>query len=134
MIEQSLFLIKPNAVMRGHVGQIITMLEDQGFAIVKMKLFRFDEELARIFYAEHIGKEFYPRLQRFMCSGNTVALLLERENAIKVLRELIGDLSPEKRKPGTIRALYGDGVTENGAHASDSLESAKRETEVIFGA
>ncbi|MCK9242459.1 MAG: nucleoside-diphosphate kinase [Candidatus Cloacimonetes bacterium] len=127
-------MIKPNAVMRGHVGQIITMLEDQGFAIVKMKLFRFDEELARIFYAEHIGKEFYPRLQRFMCSGNTVALLLERENAIKVLRELIGDLSPEKRKPGTIRALYGDGVTENGAHASDSLESAKRETEVIFGA
>lgn len=126
-------MIKPNAVMRGHVGHIISMLEDHGFSIVKMKLFRFNEELSHAFYAEHIGKDFFPRLQRFMCSGNTVALLLEREDAIKVLRELIGDVSPEKRKPGTIRALYGDGITENGAHASDSLASAKREIEVIFG-
>ena len=133
MIEQSLFLIKPNAVMQGHVGQIISMLEDHGFSILRMKLLRFDEELARVFYAEHIGKEFFPKLQSFMCSGNTVALLLERESAIQHLRELNGDVSPEKRKPGTIRALYGNGITENGVHSSDSLASAKRETKVIFG-
>ncbi|MCB5287114.1 MAG: nucleoside-diphosphate kinase [Candidatus Cloacimonetes bacterium] len=134
MIEQSLFLIKPNAVMQGHVGHIISMLEDHGFSILKMKLFRFDEELSRIFYAEHIGKEFFNRLQSFMCSGDTVALLLEREDAIHHLRELNGDVLPEKRQPGTIRALYGAGITENGVHSSDSLDSAKREIEVIFGA
>ncbi len=134
MIQQSLFMIKPNAVIEKHVGHIITMLEDHGFSILKMKLFRFDEELVRTFYAEHTGKEFFPRLQSFMCSGDTVALLLEREDAIKVLRDLNGDVDPEKRKPGTLRALHGKGVTDNGVHSSDSPESAKRETEIIFGA
>lgn len=134
MIEQSLFLIKPNAVIEKHVGHIITMLEDHGFSIVKMKLFRFDPQLARVFYAEHLNQDFYPALQSFMCSGNSVAILLEKENAIHLLRELIGDLAPEKRKPGTIRALYGNGKTDNGAHASDSLDSAARETKLIFGA
>ena len=133
MIEQSLFLIKPNAVMQGHVGRIISMLEDHGFSILKMKLFRFDEELAKSFYAEHIGKEFFNRLQSCMCSGNTIALLLEKENAIHDLRELNGDVSPQKARPGTIRALHGNGITDNGVHSSDSLASARRETKIIFG-
>ena len=133
MIEQSLFLIKPNAVMQGHVGRIISMLEDHGFSILRMKLLRFDEELARAFYAEHIDKEFFLRLQSFMCSENTVALLLEKENAIHDLRELNGDVSPQNSKPGTIRALYGNGTTDNAVHSSDSLASAQRETEIIFG-
>jgi nucleoside-diphosphate kinase len=132
MIEQSLFLIKPNAVAEGHVGHIISMLEDHGFAILQMKLFRFDPELSRRFYKDHLNQEFYPRLESFMCSGDTIALLLEKENAIHELRELMGDVMPEKRKPGTIRALYGKGITDNGAHASDCIESAKREIRVIF--
>ncbi|MDI3503392.1 MAG: nucleoside-diphosphate kinase [Candidatus Cloacimonadota bacterium] len=132
MIEQSLFLIKPNAVSSRHVGHIITMLEEHDFAIRQMKLFRFDQELARRFYQEHLEKEFYPRLESFMCSGNTVALLLEKEHAIHELRELMGEVEPEKRKPGTIRALYGNGVTDNGAHASDSAASAIREIGIIF--
>lgn len=133
MIEQSLFLIKPNAVAEGHVGRIISVLEDHGFSIVKMKLFRFDTKLARAFYAEHLEKPFYAKLESFMCSGNTVGLLLEKDNAIHLLRELNGAVDPEERKPGTLRALYGNGMTDNGVHASDSPDSAKRETKVIFG-
>jgi len=132
MIQQSLFLIKPNAVAEGHVGQIITMLESSGFKIRDIRLFRFDDKLAAEFYKDHLGKDFYPRLQSFMCSGDSFALLLEKENAIEDLRELMGDVIPEKRKPGTIRALYGQGVTDNGAHASDCAKSAAREIKVIF--
>ncbi|MCK9557846.1 MAG: nucleoside-diphosphate kinase [Candidatus Cloacimonetes bacterium] len=132
MIERSLFLIKPNAVAHHHVGHIISILEEHRFNILNIKLFRFDEQLCRLFYADHLNKDFYPRLESFMCSGDTVALLLERENAIHLLREIIGDVIPEKRKPGTIRALYGDGITDNGAHASDSPESAQREIAIIF--
>ncbi|HQP26372.1 MAG TPA: nucleoside-diphosphate kinase, partial [Candidatus Syntrophosphaera sp.] len=79
------------------------------------------------------GKEFFDRLVEFMCSAPSVALLLEKENAVKELRELIGDADPEKRGPGTIRDLYAEGVTENAVHASDSEASAERETRLIFG-
>ncbi len=132
MIQRSLFLIKPNAVAKRHVGHIISILEETGYQIKKIRLLRFDQELCRDFYKDHLGKEFYPRLESFMCSGDTVALLLEKDEAISDLRELMGDVVPEKRKPGTIRALYGDGVTDNGTHASDSTGSAKREIGIVF--
>jgi nucleoside-diphosphate kinase len=131
MKQRCLFLIKPNAI--GNIGKIITLIEENGFDILDLKMIRFNPQLSREFYQEHLKKEFYPRLERFMCSGNTVALLLEKENAIAEIRELLGDVIPEKRKPGTIRALYGEGVTDNGGHASDSVESAKREIGIIFG-
>lgn len=126
-------MIKPNAVAEGHVGEIITMLEKVGFKIKAMRMFRFDKELSALFYKDHLDKEFYPRLERFMCSGDTIAMVLEKENAIHDLRELIGDVIPEKRKAGTIRALYGNGITDNGAHASDSAKSALREISILFG-
>lgn len=132
MIERCLFLVKPNAIAYRNVGHIITMIEEHGFDILDIKLFAFDPALSRHFYAEHADKEFYPRLEDFMCRGNTIALILEKENAIHEIRELLGDVMPEKRKPGTIRALYGQGITDNGAHASDSLESAEREIGIIF--
>ncbi|MCB5234054.1 MAG: nucleoside-diphosphate kinase [Candidatus Cloacimonetes bacterium] len=132
MIEQTLMLIKPNAVRDGHIGDIISIIERDGFTIKKMKQMRFDENLAAKFYQEHLGKGFYERLLSFMCSGDSVALLLEKENAIAGLRELMGDVVPEKRKPGTIRALYGADVTENGVHGSDSPESAVREIGIVF--
>jgi nucleoside-diphosphate kinase len=133
MIERCLFLIKPNAIAYRDVGHIISMIEEHGFEIRDTKLFRFDPSLSRHFYAEHADKEFYPRLESFMCSGDTIALLLEKENAIHDIRQLLGDVVPEKRKPGTIRALYGQGITDNGGHASDSTEHAAREIEIIFG-
>lgn len=133
MIEQTLLLIKPNAVRDGHIGDIISVIEHDGFTIKKMKKMCFDGTLAAKFYQEHIGKGFYDRLLNFMCSGDSVALLLEKEDAIARLRELMGDVAPEKRKPGTIRALYGADVTENAVHGSDSPESAVREIGIVFG-
>jgi len=96
----------------GHIGDIISIIERDGFKVKKMKLLRFDENLAAEFYREHIGKSFYDKLVAFMCSGDSVALHLEKEDAIARLRELMGDVEPEKRKPGTIRALYGEDKTE----------------------
>lgn len=133
MIERSLLLIKPNAVKHKHIGEIISILEHEQYRFMGMKIFRFDAALAARFYAEHRGKAFYNKLVEFMTSEDTVALILEKENAIHALRELIGSVEPDLRKPGTIRYLYGEGVTENGVHASDCLASAKREIEIIFG-
>lgn len=132
MIEQSLLLIKPDAVKKNHVGHIITIAEEQGFILKYIKVLQFDRESAAEFYMMHKGKEFYERLLDFMCSGTTVALLLERVDAVAKLRELVGDVDPDKRKPNTIRALFADGVTENAVHASDSPLSAKREIGLIF--
>lgn len=133
MIERSLLLIKPNAVQHKHIGHIISLLERGGYQISALKLFRFDNELAAQFYAEHVGKSFFAHLVDFMTSADTVAIIVEKANAIHDLRELIGAVEPEKRKPGTIRFLFGEGVTENGVHASDSAQSAEREIQVIFG-
>lgn len=133
MIEQSLLIIKPNAFVKGKVGAIINILEEKGFQLKQLKLFQFDPPLAKEFYAEHIHKAFYPRLEEFMCSAPSVAVLLEKEDAIEDLRELLGAVEPSERKEGTIRYYYGEGATENGAHASDSKMSAIREIKIIFG-
>ncbi len=133
MKQRSLLLIKPNAVRHGHIGHIISLIEKGGYHLLALKLFRFERELASRFYAEHIGKSFFENLVEFMMSDDTVAIVVEKENAICDLRDLIGAVEPEKRKPGTIRFLFGEGVTENGVHASDSESSAVREIGVIFG-
>jgi len=133
MIQRSLLLIKPNAVRHGHIGHIISLIERGGYHLVALKLFRFDRKLATEFYAEHQGKGFFANLVEFMMSDDTVAIVVEKAMAIQDLRDLIGAVEPEKRKPGTIRYLFGEGVTENGVHASDSETSAVREIGVIFG-
>lgn len=132
MKQRTLLLIKPNAVLHRHAGEIIHMIEQSAFLMRDLKIIRFDADLAAKFYAEHLGKEFYPRLIDFMCSGNTIAVLLEKENAITDLRKLVGDTDPAKREPFTIRALYAEGITENAVHASDSPEHADREISLIF--
>ncbi len=133
MIEQTLLLIKPDAVAAGNVGRIITTIEDNDFSILAARVFRFDQKLSEVFYRDHLGKDFYPRLEAFMCSGLTWALVLQKDNAVHELRELLGDVIPEQRKAGSIRAMYGHGITDNGAHGSDSVQSAEREIGVIFG-
>lgn len=133
MNERTLMLIKPNAVEHHHVGHIISMVEDHGFTLINIKVLQFTREKAEQFYVVHREKGFFERLIGFMCSGVTVALLLERNDAVEQLRELIGEVEPEKRKPGTIRALYAEGVTENAVHASDSPQSAKYEIGLVFG-
>lgn len=132
MNQQTLLLIKPNAVLHRHAGEIIHMVEQSAFLMRDIKIMRFSRELAAEFYAEHLGKEFYQRLIDFMCSGETIAMLVEKENAVADLRKLVGDTDPAKREPGTIRALYAEGITENAVHASDSPDHAKREIGLIF--
>ncbi|HPV14788.1 MAG TPA: nucleoside-diphosphate kinase [Candidatus Cloacimonadota bacterium] len=132
MTEQSLLLIKPDAVKKNHVGHIITIMEQRGFTLKNIKVLQFDRKRAAEFYMMHAGKDFYERLLDFMCSGTTVALLLERIDAVAKLRKLVGDADPNKRAPDTIRAMFADGVTENAVHASDSTLSAKREIALIF--
>lgn len=133
MNEQTLLLIKPNAVHHKHIGHIISIIETRGFIIRNIKIFQFTTDSASDFYRDHRGKSFFDKLVSFMVSGTTVALLLEKKNAMADLRELVGDADPEKRKPGTIRSIYAEGVTENAVHASDSMENAHREIKLIFG-
>ena len=132
MIEKTLLLIKPNAIAQRHAGEIISIVETRGFVLRDIKILQFDRALAETFYQEHKGKDFYERLVGFMCSGPTIALVLEKQDAVAVLREMVGDAEPHKREPGTIRYLYADGVTENAVHASDSVEHARREIKLIF--
>lgn len=132
MKEKSLLLIKPDAVRNKHIGHIITILEENNFHFCALKLFRFDRELAENFYAEHQGKDFYENLLNFMMSDFTVAIIVQKENAVQELRDLIGDVNPAIRKPRTIRYLYAEGITENAVHASDSVISAEREIGIIF--
>ena len=132
MNEQTLLLIKPNAVHHRHVGHIISIVEESGFIIRNIKIFVFTQDSAAEFYRDHQGKEFFNRLIDFMVSGPTVALLLEKKNAVHELRTLVGEADPNHRQHGTIRDIYAEGVTENAVHASDTILSAHREIRLIF--
>jgi nucleoside-diphosphate kinase len=132
MLESTLLLIKANAVKHKHVGEIISIIEKDGFTIQDIKIFTFDQELIKNFYKDHLGKAFFPNLQEFMMSGPTIALKLQRDQAIMRLRQLNGDADPDKREAGTIRALYADTITANAVHSSDSQANAIRELAIIF--
>ena len=107
-MEETLIMIKPDAMLAKNAGAIITILEKSEFKLKKSKIFRMDDEFVKKFYAEHIGKEFFPGLKKFMQSGPIMAIVLERENAIKYLRKIIGSTDSSKAAPGTIRNLYGN--------------------------
>ncbi len=133
MLESTLLLIKPNAVKNKNIGEIISIIEKDHFIIKDIKFFTFNNEGINKFYQDHIGKSFFENLKKFMMSGPTIALKLERQDAIKRLRFLNGDTDPAKREAGTIRALYADTITANAVHSSDSPDNAKRELSIIFG-
>ena len=133
MAEETLFMIKPDAVAGRKVGLILAEIEKSGFEILAMKLVRLTPEDARRFYAVHEGKPFLDDLVRFMSSGPAVPCRLRRDNAIAFLRERIGATDPKEAKPGTIRALYAESKQNNAVHASDSPESARTEIPFFFG-
>jgi nucleoside-diphosphate kinase len=132
-MEQTLLLIKPDAVERNLIGQIISRVEEAGLKILDMKMVFFRREMTEQFYGEHKGKEFYNRLIEYMTDKNVVALKLEGEDAIKTLRNLVGATDPKKAEKNTIRADFGLRTPQNSVHASDSVESAKREIKFFFG-
>jgi nucleoside-diphosphate kinase len=133
MEQRTLVLIKPDAVQRRLTGDLIERFEKKGLRVIGMKMLRFTPELARRHYAEHVGKSFYPRLEAFICSGPCVALVLESEEVITLVRRMMGATDRLEAQPGTIRGDYAYGSTEqNLVHGSDSPESAQREIPIFF--
>lgn len=131
-MERTLLIIKPDAVRRGLVGEIIHRIEVDGFAMVAMKMAHLTMGQARGFYRMHRRKPFYDPLCRFMTSGRCILCVVERENAIASLRQLVGSTNPKEASFGTIRHDYATDTRQNCVHASDSPESAKREINFFF--
>ncbi|MEV6489063.1 nucleoside-diphosphate kinase [Actinoplanes sp. NPDC051633] len=132
MTERSLVLIKPDAVRRGLVGEIIGRFERKGLTVDAMVLRSMDAVLADQHYADHVEKAFYPPLKEFMTSGPLVAVVLSGDEVIEVVRAMIGATDGRKAAAGTIRGDLSLSNRENLVHASDSPDSAKRELQLWF--
>jgi|TARA_B100001059_G_C17689713_1_gene504276 nucleoside-diphosphate kinase len=131
-IEQTLSIIKPDAVSKNVIGRIIARFEENGLHLVAAKLIHLTDELASGFYAEHDGKPFFNDLKNFMTSGPVFVQVLEGENAIQKNRDLMGATNPQEAEEGTIRADFAKSIDANAVHGSDSVDSAKREIEYFF--
>jgi len=133
-VERTLSIIKPDAVGKNVIGEIVSRFEKGGLKVVAMKMLQLDENSAGGFYAEHKGKGFFDDLMEFMTSGPVKVQVLEGENAIARNRELMGATNPEEAAPGTIRADFANSIDANAVHGSDSPTSAEREIAYFFGA
>lgn len=131
-MEQTLSIIKPDAVQKGVIGKIIDRFESNGLRIAAMKKIKLSEEVAGGFYAEHRERPFFGDLVVFMTSGPVVVMVLEGENAIAKNRELMGATNPKEAEAGTIRADFAESIDANAVHGSDSKESAAREIKYFF--
>ncbi|EDP67918.1 nucleoside diphosphate kinase [Carnobacterium sp. AT7] len=132
MLEKTLVLIKPDAVERNLIGNILVEYERNGLKVLDMKLIHATTALAEQHYAEHKGKPFFNRLVSYLTRSPLVALILEGENVISRVRTLNGTTDPETSQDNTIRALYALSMSENAVHASDSKESSVRERAIWF--
>ncbi len=132
MTEKSLFIVKPDAVARNLIGEIVSRFERKSFKIVKLKMFTFTKEQAEEFYAVHKDKPFFGELVSFITSGRVVAAVIEGNNAIATTRKMIGTTKSFEAEPGSIRGDFGLGFTDNIIHASDSAESFEHEERVAF--
>jgi nucleoside-diphosphate kinase len=130
--ERTLVLLKPDTVKRSLTGTIIDRFERRGLRIVAMDLRTIDEEQADKHYAEHVERDFYPPLRAFVTSGPLVAMVLEGDQAVEVVRGINGATDGRKAAPGTIRGDFSLSNRENLVHGSDSLESAAREIALWF--
>ncbi|MFF5292959.1 nucleoside-diphosphate kinase [Paractinoplanes globisporus] len=131
-VERSLVLVKPDAVRRGLLGEILARFERKGLVIEALEMRTMDATLADQHYADHVEKAFYPPLKQFMTSGPLAALVLAGDNVIEVVRAMIGATDGRKAAAGTIRGDYSLSNRENLVHASDSPESAARELALWF--
>ena len=131
-METTLVLLKPDAVQRGLAGEIISRLEKTGLKITGMKLMQVSQELANEHYGEHVGKPFFDGLVSFITSGPIIAMALEGNGAVAIVRKTMGATNPADSPPGTVRGDYGIDIGRNLVHGSDSAESAKREVALFF--
>ena len=131
-VERTLSIIKPDAVARNLIGQIVSRFEAAGLIIMAARMAQLDPREAEGFYAEHVGKPFFEDLVRYMTSGPVVLQVLEGEDAIMRNRELMGATNPQEAEKGTIRADYAESIEANAVHGSDSTTSAAREISYFF--
>jgi nucleoside-diphosphate kinase len=131
-MEQTLSIIKPDAVKKGVIGKILDRFESNGLRIAATKKIQLTPEQAAEFYAVHKERPFFGELVEFMTSGPVVVTVLEGENAVAKNRELMGATDPKEAAPGTIRADFAESIDANAVHGSDSLENAKKEIAFFF--
>ena len=131
-MEKTFSIIKPNAMKKNCLGDIISMFEANGLKIAAAKITVMSKSKAEEFYAEHKARPFFGELVSFMTSGPVMLMCLAGENAVLKNREIMGATDPKKASPGTVRFKFGDSMGENAAHGSDSLASAERELALFF--
>ncbi|WWP01039.1 MAG: nucleoside-diphosphate kinase [Candidatus Dasytiphilus stammeri] len=131
-IERTFAIIKPNAVAKNIIGTIYSRLESNEFQIIAAKMQHLSIKKAQEFYVQHKDKPFFDKLIAFMISGPIMLSVLKRDNAVQLLRDLMGATNPADAIPGTLRADYADNITANAIHGSDSRESAHREINYFF--
>lgn len=131
-IQRTLVLLKPDALERGLVGEIVSRLEDRGLKMAALKMMQVDEKLAKRLYSVHEGKHFFDELVQHITSGPIIAAIFQGENAVEVVRSAMGDTDPAEASPGTIRGDLAHDIGRNLIHGSDSEESAEVEIEIFF--
>jgi nucleoside-diphosphate kinase len=131
-MEQTLVILKPNAVQRELVGELISKFERRGIKITAMKFKRISREIAETHYKEHLGKDFYKDLITFITSGPSVLMVLESHDAVNIVRATVGATNPANAAPGSIRGDFATSPGHNMIHASDSREAADREIALFF--
>jgi len=132
MTEKTLLIIKPDAVQRGLIGEIISRIENKGLQIIALRMKKLTGEQIDELYDIHTNKEFYPILKSFILSGPLVAIAIQGQNCVKIVRKLAGATNSPEADPGTIRGDYGINLTKNIVHSSDKPERAIYELNVLF--
>ena len=132
MVEKTFAMIKPDAVKAKNSGKIVDMIEAHGFTIVGMRKTQLTKAQVELFYAVHKERSFFGEMVDFLVSGPVVLLTLEKENAIKAWRDLMGATDPLKAEPGTVRKLYGTNIGSNATHGSDASATARIELAQFF--
>lgn len=131
-MERTLVLLKPDAVQRSLVGEVVSRLESRGLKIVAMKMLHMDEKMANRHYEIHVGKPFFEGLVSFITSSPIIAIVLQGHNAVELTRNTMGSTNPLDAAPGTIRGDLATDIGRNLIHGSDSTETAQREIELFF--
>ncbi|MCM1565053.1 MAG: nucleoside-diphosphate kinase [Dehalobacter sp. 4CP] len=131
-MERTFLMLKPDAIQRGLVGEVIGRFEKKGFKLVGLKLIQVDRALAEEHYKEHKGKGFFEPTVQYIMSSPVVAMVWEGKNVVAIAREMMGATNPANANPGSIRGAYAMDISRNVIHGSDSVESAEREISLYF--
>jgi len=131
-LQKTFSIIKPDAVATGKAGKILSLLEENGFRIVALRMTKLSQSQAEGFYAVHRERPFYGSLVKFMTEGPVIVMALEREDAVKKLREVMGATNPANAAEGTVRKLYAESIERNAIHGSDAPETAAEELKYFF--